>query len=181
LVAEKKRAREHRGLNRLALAAPRNQAFLRYRVDRSDNLCSNTSRLLQLLDTAGAATLEEALVEVLARNTVHIGAFRQVIDRLRSERGLPPPVSLAIAHDGHRDIALKRTLYDLGKPIVLSTNKAFAEWSEVFPHAACVVTLFDRLIHRAEVIEIDADSYRLKAAKELIAARSKHRGNKSAS
>jgi DNA replication protein DnaC len=71
--------------------------------------------------------------------------------------------------------------YNLGKPILLSTNKAFSDWSEVFPHAACVVTLVDRLIHRAEVIDIDADSYRLKEAKELTAARSKHRGKKSAS
>jgi DNA replication protein DnaC len=65
--------------------------------------------------------------------------------------------------------------YDAGKPILLSTNKAFSEWSEVFPHAACVVTLVDRLIHRAEVIDIDADSYRLKEAKELTAARTKQR------
>jgi DNA replication protein DnaC len=56
--------------------------------------------------------------------------------------------------------------YDLGKPVVLSTNKAFSEWSEVFPHAACVIPSVDRLIHRAEAIEIDADSYRLKEAKE---------------
>ena len=59
--------------------------------------------------------------------------------------------------------------------------KAFSEWNEVFPHAACVVTLVDRLIHRAEVIDIDADSYRLKEAKELTAARSTRRGKKSAS
>jgi DNA replication protein DnaC len=68
--------------------------------------------------------------------------------------------------------------YETEKPIMLSTNKAFAEWSEVFPHAACVVTLVDRLIHRAEVIEIDAQSYRLKEAKELSAARSKNRKKK---
>lgn len=68
--------------------------------------------------------------------------------------------------------------YDAQKPLLLSTNKAFSEWSEVFPHAACVVTLVDRLIHRAEVIEIEAESYRLKEAKELSAARSKQRRNK---
>ena len=61
---------------------------------------------------------------------------------------------------------------------VLSTNKAFKEWGEVFPHAACVVTLVDRLLHRAEVIEIDAESYRLKEAKELNAARVKQRRSK---
>jgi DNA replication protein DnaC len=64
------------------------------------------------------------------------------------------------------------------KSLVLSTNKAFAGWSEVFPHAACVVTLVDRLIHRAEVIDIEAESYRLKEAKENNAARSKRRGKK---
>jgi hypothetical protein len=68
--------------------------------------------------------------------------------------------------------------YDAGKPLLLSTNKGFAEWSEVFPHAACVVTLVDRLIHRAEVIDIEADSYRLKEAKELTAARTKRRSKK---
>jgi hypothetical protein len=35
-----------------------------------------------------------------------------------------------------------------------------------------------RLIHRAEVIDIEAESYRLKEAKELNAARSKQRGKK---
>ena len=56
-------------------------------------------------------------------------------------------------------------------------GKAFSEWGKVFPHAACVVTLVDRLIHRAEVINIEADSYRLKEAKELDAARTKRRKN----
>ena len=68
--------------------------------------------------------------------------------------------------------------YDTQKPLLLSTNKAFADWGQVFPHAACVVTLVDRLVHRAEVIEIEAESYRLKEAKELTAARTKQRRGK---
>ena len=68
--------------------------------------------------------------------------------------------------------------YEAQKSVLLSTNKAFSQWSEVFPHAACVVTLVDRLIHRAEVIEIEAESYRLKEAKELSAARTKQRRGK---
>ena len=71
--------------------------------------------------------------------------------------------------------------YELNKPIVLSTNKAFTEWSEVFPHAACTVTLVDRLVHRSEILEIDGDSFRLKEAKERSAQRvAKRRGKKSA-
>jgi len=52
------------------------------------------------------------------------------------------------------------------KPIIVTTNKPFAEWNEVFPNAACVVTLVDRLVHKSEIVSIRADSYRLKEAKE---------------
>jgi DNA replication protein DnaC len=68
--------------------------------------------------------------------------------------------------------------YDAHKPIVLSTNKAFSEWSEVFPHAACTVTLVDRLVHRSEIIEIEGDSYRLKEAKERSANKQASRRRK---
>jgi len=61
------------------------------------------------------------------------------------------------------------------RSIVLTTNKAFGEWSEVFPNAACVVALVDRLVHRAEIVTIDGDSYRLKEAKERAAANAKKR------
>ncbi len=37
------------------------------------------------------------------------------------------------------------------RSVVLTTNKPFAEWAEVFPNAACVVTLVDRLVHRRRV------------------------------
>lgn len=60
--------------------------------------------------------------------------------------------------------------YDTPASIVLSTNKPFGEWSAVFPHAACVVTLVDRLLHRAEVIHIEGESYRLKEAKDRAAS-----------
>lgn len=65
--------------------------------------------------------------------------------------------------------------YQSRRPIVLSTNKRFAEWPQVFPNAACVVTLVDRLLHRCECIDIDADSYRFKEAQEREAARAKAR------
>jgi len=65
--------------------------------------------------------------------------------------------------------------YQTKRPLVLTTNKVFAEWPQVFPNAACVVTLIDRLLHRCEFIEIDAESYRLKEAKEREAARNKAR------
>ncbi|KVW24577.1 hypothetical protein WK94_11830 [Burkholderia ubonensis] len=57
----------------------------------------------------------------------------------------------------------------------MTTNKPFAEWSEVFPNAACVVSLVDRLVHRAEVISIEGESYRLKEARERNEARAQQR------
>jgi DNA replication protein DnaC len=52
------------------------------------------------------------------------------------------------------------------KSTLVTTNRPFAEWGEVFPNAACVVSLVDRLVHNAEIIQIEGESYRLKEAKE---------------
>lgn len=65
--------------------------------------------------------------------------------------------------------------YEDSRSILLSTNKPFAEWSQVFPQAACVVTLIDRLVHRADLINIEADSYRLKEASEIAASKAASR------
>lgn len=51
-------------------------------------------------------------------------------------------------------------------PVILTSNMPFTQWGDVFPGAACVVALIDRLIHKAHIVTIDADSYRLKEAKE---------------
>ena len=64
------------------------------------------------------------------------------------------------------------------RPIVLTTNKPFGEWSDVFPSAACVLTLVDRLVHKAEIVSIHAESFRLKEAKERAAAKAKTRASK---
>jgi DNA replication protein DnaC len=50
-------------------------------------------------------------------------------------------------------------------------NRRFADWGEVFPNAACVVSLVDRLMHRAEVVRIEGDSYRQKEAEERATQR----------
>lgn len=52
------------------------------------------------------------------------------------------------------------------KPTVITTNKPFSEWGEIFPNASCVVSLIDRLVHDSEIINIEAESFRLKEATE---------------
>ncbi len=49
---------------------------------------------------------------------------------------------------------------------IITTNVAFKDWTNIFPGAACIVALLDRLTHRAEVLSIEADSYRRKESKE---------------
>jgi DNA replication protein DnaC len=63
----------------------------------------------------------------------------------------------------------------LDKPTLVTTNRSFSEWNETFPNASCVVTLVDRLIHQAEIVTINAESYRLKEAKEQAARKSAER------
>lgn len=55
--------------------------------------------------------------------------------------------------------------YEL-KSTLVTTNRPFEEWNEVFPNAACVVSLVDRLIHHSEIILFEGDSYRIKEATE---------------
>jgi DNA replication protein DnaC len=61
------------------------------------------------------------------------------------------------------------------KSTLITTNKPFAEWNDVFPNAACVVSLVDRLVHNAEVIDLDGASYRNKEAQERAEQRAKKR------
>lgn len=58
---------------------------------------------------------------------------------------------------------------------VVTTNRPFQEWQEVFPSAACVVSLIDRLTHKADYIDIQANSYRLKESEEKAALKQKRR------
>jgi DNA replication protein DnaC len=58
---------------------------------------------------------------------------------------------------------------------IITTNRSFAEWPEVFPNAACTVSLVDRLVHHAEIIGLEGKSYRHKEALERAAARAAKR------
>ena len=64
------------------------------------------------------------------------------------------------------------------KSTLITTNRPFSEWGEVFPNAACVVSLVDRLVHNAEIIPFKGESYRLKEANERAVERKKKRTRK---
>jgi len=58
---------------------------------------------------------------------------------------------------------------------LITTNRPFGEWKDVFPNAACVVSLVDRLIHHAEILRLEGESYRLKEAQERAEQRARKR------
>jgi DNA replication protein DnaC len=57
------------------------------------------------------------------------------------------------------------------KPVILTTNRPFKEWNEVFPNATCIVTLLDRLLHHADVTVLEGESYRVRESEQETAAR----------
>jgi len=46
--------------------------------------------------------------------------------------------------------------------MIVSSNKAFSRWGEVFGDDTVAAAMIDRLVHHAEVVNLKGDSYRLK-------------------
>jgi IstB-like ATP binding protein len=54
--------------------------------------------------------------------------------------------------------------------LIVSSNKTFSAWAEIFGDPVAVAAMVDRLVHHAEVIVLKGESYRLKGrGKEVIA------------
>jgi len=50
--------------------------------------------------------------------------------------------------------------------IIVNTNLPFSEWGTVFRNERLAVALLDRITHRAHLLEMDGESYRLKSARK---------------
>ncbi|MFN9431506.1 MAG: IS21-like element helper ATPase IstB [Acidobacteriota bacterium] len=57
------------------------------------------------------------------------------------------------------------------KPMIVTTNRPFKDWNEVFPNATYIVTLLDRLLHHADVTVVEGSSYRIRESERKTAAR----------
>jgi DNA replication protein DnaC len=113
--------------------------------------------------TSASATLQDLAAQDGAR------ALQRAIRRYSS------PTLLVVDELGypsydhrHADLLFEvvNRRYEAERSILVTTNMPFAEWGEVCPSATCVVTLVDPLVHRSEIIGIDADSFRLREAEE---------------
>ena len=60
--------------------------------------------------------------------------------------------------------------YERGS-ILVTTNLPFDEWTEVFGSERLTGALLDRLTHRAHILEMNGESYRLKQSRQAEAVR----------
>ena len=108
LVERKRAARAHRACNRLAQAAPASAELLKRAGVRGHNLGSITAALMRLLERWGAAALQAAISEALARDVPHPNAVRVALERAREAAGQPPPVALVLPdHVARRDAPVR--------------------------------------------------------------------------
>jgi hypothetical protein len=52
--------------------------------------------------------------------------------------------------------------------MILTSNRGFAEWGEVFGDPVVATALLDRLLHHAVVVQIEGSSYRLSQHADLM-------------
>jgi DNA replication protein DnaC len=56
--------------------------------------------------------------------------------------------------------------YAAQKSTIITSNKSYGQWHEIFPDPVLAVALLDRLLHHATTLNIRGDSYRLKARRD---------------
>ena len=72
-----------------------------------------------------------------------------------------------IAGGGNLFFQLVNARYERGA-MILTSNRGFAEWGEVFGGTVVATALLDRLLHHAVVVQIEGASYRLRHHADLI-------------
>jgi hypothetical protein len=68
---------------------------------------------------------------------------------------------------GNLFFQLVNARYERGA-MILTSNRGFAEWGELFGHPVVATALLDRLLHHTIVVHIEGASYRLRQHADLI-------------
>jgi DNA replication protein DnaC len=72
-----------------------------------------------------------------------------------------------VAGGGNLFFQLVAARYERGA-MILTSNRGFAEWGEVFGDTVVATALLDRLLHHAVVVRIEGASYRLRRHADLL-------------
>ncbi|TJZ88351.1 hypothetical protein FA743_20060 [Paracoccus gahaiensis] len=76
----------------------------------------------------------------------------------------------------HKDQAETGVLFELiarryeYRSIAIAANQPFSGWDQIFPDKAMTVAAIDRLVHHAAILEMNAESFRQRAAASSMAA-----------
>lgn len=60
--------------------------------------------------------------------------------------------------------------------IILTSNKSFSSWGELFSDSVIATAILDRLLHHAVVINIKGESYRLKDKRKILVDKERSNG-----
>nr|WP_128918032.1 IS21-like element helper ATPase IstB [Bradyrhizobium nanningense] len=75
---------------------------------------------------------------------------------------------------GNLFFQLVNARYEKGA-MILTSNRGFAEWGEIFGDSVVATALLDRLLHHAVVIQIEGSSYRLREHADLVPETIRHK------
>ena len=69
--------------------------------------------------------------------------------------------------NGNLFFQLVNARYEKGA-MILTSNRGFGEWDQVFGDGVVAAALLDRLLHHATVVHIEGSSYRLRQHADLV-------------
>jgi len=105
LVAEKKRAWELRGRDRLRALCPHANALLEVIAARNEPVRQRTGKLNQLLDLYGANALDAAIVQALESGAPAVGSVAYLLDKEHRRSGRVPPQAIEMSkHVRDKDV-----------------------------------------------------------------------------
>ena len=66
--------------------------------------------------------------------------------------------------------------------LILTSNKSFVDWGDIFSDAVLATVILDRLLHHSTTINIKGESYRLKSKRKagVLSAPAKEEDDKAA-
>ena len=69
-------------------------------------------------------------------------------------------------NDANLFFQLVSARYENG-PMILTSNKTYLEWGELFPDEGIAAAVLDRLLHYSKTIKIQGQSYRLAMKRKM--------------
>ena len=107
LAAEKRRASELRGRDRLRALCPHADALLDDLARRGEPLRARTATLNRLLERYGADALDTAIAEALERGAPSVGSIGYLLDKGSRRDGRPVPLESSLpAHVRDKDVVV---------------------------------------------------------------------------